>query len=70
MDICWSTVLFNLREASRELAGLVQDLELIEGGQEPERDLNEARLAVTLAHAYHHLNSAWRAWGMRCHEPI
>lgn len=59
MDVCWSTVLFNVREASQELSGLARDLELAESGQKPERDLNEARLA--LAHAYHHLNTAWRA---------
>ena len=63
MTVCWSTVLFNVREASQELAGLVRDLELVEGGREPELELNEARLAVSLAHAYHHLNAAWRARG-------
>lgn len=56
-------VLFNVREASQELTGLVRDLELVEGGREPELDLNEGRLAVSLAHAYHHLNTAWRARG-------
>lgn len=35
MDVCWSTVLFNVREASQELAGLVRELELVEGGREP-----------------------------------
>lgn len=63
MRVCWSTVLFNVREALEELDELCGDLELIESGQEPERNLNESRLAVALAHAYHHLNTAWRARG-------
>lgn len=63
MKVCWPTVLFNVREASQELAGLVRDLELAESGQEPERNLNESRLAVALAQACHHLNTAWRARG-------
>ena len=63
MDICWSTVLFNVREAKQELDGLVQDLELAESGKEPLLELNEGRLAASLSHAYHHLNTAWRARG-------
>ena len=63
MNVCWSTVLFNVREASQELAGLVRDIESGEGGRKPELDLTESRLAVSLAHAYHHLNTAWRARG-------
>ena len=63
MRVCWSTVLFNVREALEELDELCGDLELVEGGKSPERNLNESRLAVSLAHAYHHLNTAWRARG-------
>lgn len=63
MDICWSTVLFNVREAKQELAGLVRDLELAEEGRKPRQEVNEGRLAAALSHAYHHLNTAWRARG-------
>ena len=63
MDICWSTVLFNVREAKQELAGLVRDLELAEEGRKPRQEVNEGRLAAALAHAYHHLNTAWWARG-------
>lgn len=63
-EICWDTVFFNVREASQELDELFMALEAKRRGEEKQycgRVLTEGIMAVALAHAYHHLNSAWRA---------
>ena len=50
----WSVILSNVREAREQLEQLEQD---IKAGH----DRSEGQLGVALEHAYHHLNTAWRA---------
>lgn len=50
----WSTVIHNIREARLQL----QSLETLIADADRR---SEAELQIGLAHAYHHLNVAWRA---------
>lgn len=66
--ICWSTVEFNLIEAVNELEDLLvrvsDQVRRNNGDNESrvfDRELSQCEFAIQLAHAYHHLNSAWNA---------
>lgn len=47
-------VLFNLREAQEEIRRTIAEIE-----RHPDYDFGE--FIVAMAHAYHHLNTAWNA---------
>lgn len=49
-------VLFNLREATEELAKTISEIEATQ-------DYSDAEFSVAARHAYHHLNSAWNGRG-------
>jgi len=68
-DLNYELLEFHIREAAEELDSLLSRIQFMLGRPNKAgelqvdvwRDLNEVGLEVSLAHAYHHMNTAWNA---------
>ena len=68
-DLNYELLEFHIREAAGELDSLLSRIQFMLGRLDKSGDqqvgrwgnLNEVGLEVSLAHAYHHMNTAWNA---------